>query len=597
MNRMLRVCCFLLVFQLLCTPPTSAQNKPAAKKKTPPPFRWVNPLPERLKLPGLSHKTFVSPSMKIDVGYCIYLPAEYGKPQNKNKRFPVVYYLHGGRPGSETKSVWMSSYIQKAIEDGVILPTIYVFVNGGHVSHYNYPEKKSMGEDVFIKELIPHIDKTYRTIAGRSGRGLEGFSQGGRGTARIMFKHPHLFCSAAPGGGGHATEKRISEENGKESENLIFAPGYNTYDLARKYAAGDRIPFSILVYVGNKGFNYQNNLEYMKFLTSLKIPFKRLIIPDAPHSGRIIYEKKGNEIMTFHADNFKKGAAKRKSTSFQVQPPPKELKLDPFYKKSVLVGGFPVIGSEKVSDYALKEAAYLISIMLKDRPDILQALVKNKTRFVIMATSERTSDIPEHSDLEPHKFWDRRARGLGATPQRPATSCGEENLLGLEGDPYHAENILVHEFAHTMHHMGLDAIDKTFDPRLKQIYESAMKKKLWEGKYAATNRAEYWAEGVQSYFDTNRPPDHDHNHVDTREELEAHDPDLAHLVAEVFRHSSWRYQKPTARKSPTETAHLKGFDIKSSPKFAWDPELQKWYDAYQKQQAQKKKEAAVKDSK
>jgi enterochelin esterase-like enzyme len=35
-----------------------------------------------------------------------------------------------------------------------------------------------MGCDVFVKELIPHIDSTYRTIAKRSGRGIEGFSQG-----------------------------------------------------------------------------------------------------------------------------------------------------------------------------------------------------------------------------------------------------------------------------------------------------------------------------------------------------------------------------------------------------------------------------------
>ena len=41
---------------------------------------------------------------------------------------------------------------------------------------------------------------------------------------------------------------------------------------------------------------------------------------------------------------------------------------------------------------------------------------------------------------------------------------------------------------------------------------------------------EYWAEGVQSWFNTNRPPDHDHNHVDNREELKAYDPPLAKLV-------------------------------------------------------------------
>jgi len=285
-----------------------AQAQQKKKQKAPkkrPPFRWVNPLPKG-KYPGVQHHTFKSPSMKIDVGYCIYLPPGYAKTTNGKRRYPVVYYLHGGRPGGETKSVSLSTYIHAAMTKKQIAPAIYVFVNGGEVSHYNYSEKKSMGEDVFIKELIPHVDKTYRTVADRAGRGLEGFSQGGRGTARIMFKHPHLFSSAAPGGGGHATEKRISEEGGRESETLKFAKGYNTYDLARKYAANPKPPLKILVFVGNKGFNYENNLEYMKFLDSLKIPYQRIIIENAPHSARIIYDKRGLEIMKFHSENFRK---------------------------------------------------------------------------------------------------------------------------------------------------------------------------------------------------------------------------------------------------------------------------------------------------
>jgi len=167
----------------------------------------------------------------------------------------------------------------------------------------------AMGEDVFIKELIPHIDKTYRTIARRGGRGIEGFSQGGRGTTRIMFKHPQLFISAAPGGAGHATEKRISEKSGRESETLVFSPGYNTWDLAKQYAVKRKTnkaapPLNILIHVGTKGFNYENNLAYMKYLESLNIPFKRLIVADAPHSAKVIYQKKGLALMRFHARHF-----------------------------------------------------------------------------------------------------------------------------------------------------------------------------------------------------------------------------------------------------------------------------------------------------
>lgn len=280
------------------------QKKVGAKpKKEPAPFRWVNPLPEH-KYPHVQHATFKSPSMGIDVGYCIYLPPQYHRTEQLKRRFPVVYYLHGGRPGSEIKSVRLSTYFHEAISTEKVAPAIYVFVNGGEVSHYNYPEKKSMGEDVFVKELIPHIDKTYRTIAERSGRGLEGFSQGGRGTTRIMFKHPQLFCSAAPGGAGHGTEKSISENEGRESERLKFAAGYNTYDLARQYARNPEPSLKILNHVGTAGFNYENNLAYLKFLRTLDIPFEAIFVPDAEHSATQIYDAAGLEIMRFHANNF-----------------------------------------------------------------------------------------------------------------------------------------------------------------------------------------------------------------------------------------------------------------------------------------------------
>ena len=273
----------------------------SAGKRRQPPFQWVNPL--KTKLPGVTHATFHSESMDLDVGYCIYLPTAYSRLPEQ--RFPVVYYLHGGRPGSETKSVRLASFIHEHIENGDVPPMIYVFVNGGPVSHYNMPDRENaMGKDVFVDELIPHVDATYRTIARRGGRGLEGFSQGGRGTTRIMFRHPRLFGSAAPGGAGHATEKSISENDGRESDNLVFTRGDNTYDLARRFASRDNPDLPILIHVGTRGFNYDNNLAYMKFLDELKIPYQKLIVDGAPHSASKIYEQKGREIMLFHARNF-----------------------------------------------------------------------------------------------------------------------------------------------------------------------------------------------------------------------------------------------------------------------------------------------------
>ena len=276
-------------------------------KKKPKPFAWVNPLPDKHH-PTLLHSTFKSKTAGQSVGYVIYLPPSY--KQDSSRRYPVVYYLHGGRPGSEAKSIGLASLIDDEMKKDKSLEAIYVFVNGGPVSHYNTPKDDSIkqqstrGADVFINELIPHIDSTYRTIASRRGRGLEGFSQGGRGTMRLSLRYPDLFCSAAAGGGGYETEKRISESNGFENEKLRFAKGDNTWDLARQYAHSENPNVSWMIYVGTKGFNYQNNLEYMKFLDSLGIAYQRLVVPDIPHSGKGIYEKEANRIVRFHAKNF-----------------------------------------------------------------------------------------------------------------------------------------------------------------------------------------------------------------------------------------------------------------------------------------------------
>ena len=150
--------------------------------------------------------------MGVDVGYVIYLPPGYEDAVNAARRYPVVYWLPGGRLGSELRNIFLAENWDRHIRSGRVPPRIYVLVNGGRLSHYDYDG--SLGETAFVKELIPHVDRTYRTVGNRWGRALEGFSSGGRGTARIMFKYPEVFCSAAPMGGGHQREKDNSEKRG-----------------------------------------------------------------------------------------------------------------------------------------------------------------------------------------------------------------------------------------------------------------------------------------------------------------------------------------------------------------------------------------------
>ncbi len=255
---------------------------------------------------------------------------------------------------------------------------------------------------------------------------------------------------------------------------------------------------------------------------------------------------------------------------FVVTAPPPELKVDPFHTKYIDADGYPIVASKNVNDYALKEAAYWVSKMLSQRPDVKRAMVAGGSRMCILGYNEYTTDLPEFAWLKPKDYWDARARGTGGSKTDPYCSSAEENLLGYPGDPYHQECILIHEFAHNIHLRGMVAVDPTFDDRVKAAYDKAVAAGLWKGKYAATNHHEYFAEGVQSWFNNNRPPDHDHNHVDTRAELKEYDPGLAALCQEVFGDLELIYTKPATRLQ----GHLAGYDPATAPKFEWPERLQ-----------------------
>jgi hypothetical protein len=261
--------------------------------------------------------------------------------------------------------------------------------------------------------------------------------------------------------------------------------------------------------------------------------------------------------------------------------PPSPTGVPAIYTQSVSANGFPITASARVNPYALKEAAFLVDRMLAYRPDVRAAMVASGARLCILAHDEFTTELPEWAWLaevpEPgfdgiaaRDYRDARARGMGGSATDPFCSCAEENLLGYPGDPYATECILIHEFAHNIHLRGMANVDPTFDARVHAAWQQAMRAGLWRGKYASTNHHEYFAEGVQSWFDDNRENDHDHNHVDTRAELLEYDPGLAALCREVFGDTVLDYTKPVLRLRD----HLQGYDPAKAPTFVWPARLQ-----------------------
>lgn len=226
----------------------------------------------------------------------------------------------------------------------------------------------------------------------------------------------------------------------------------------------------------------------------------------------------------------------------QITAPPAELKLDPFYKKYMNVNGIHVVSSWRVPDSCFYAAYVSLDALTKMMPaEVMESLTSRNTRIGIMARYEGTTDIPEHAFLANDTTinWDLRARGLGGTLHMPFSTCAEENILAYQIDKYHAEDIMIHEFAHTIHNVGISPVYPDFNDELQASLEKALAEGKWKNVYAATNIEEYWAEGVQTWFNVNAEVNNDggdgkHNKVNTREELKRYDPGLYSILARFF---------------------------------------------------------------
>ena len=226
----------------------------------------------------------------------------------------------------------------------------------------------------------------------------------------------------------------------------------------------------------------------------------------------------------------------------QVTSIPEGKNIPSFYQKYIETEGLYVTSSGKVSDEALLKACDSISLMLAKRPDVKAHMVKKGCHVMVIGKDEETCDLPEFAHIcnceDSIKYWNWRARGFGGAPEDEfSSSCGEENLLALPQDKYVGENILIHEFAHLIHTVGIVGVEPDFNERLEALRQNAIRKGLWEKTYAVSNKEEYFAECVQSFFNCNRyaePANGVHNWVNRRTKLKTYDPDMYRLLQEYF---------------------------------------------------------------
>lgn len=237
-----------------------------------------------------------------------------------------------------------------------------------------------------------------------------------------------------------------------------------------------------------------------------------------------------------------------------VAPSLDALGLDRFYTQHREAAGIPVVGSDRVPPLALEIAAGMIEQMLSHRPDLARWLAENGYRVAVMAENEATTDLPEqahwtrpdrsdprltrcerkHYDerigkLTDREYWNMRARGMAG----PLTSGAAEDLLGLRSSRYWGETIFVHEFSHNV----LAAI-RSVDPALARTVDRAFAKSRdagrWKHEYASTSVDEYWAEGTQFWFDSNRLAVFEGRRILDHADLRVYDPALYAALGKAY---------------------------------------------------------------
>lgn len=184
----------------------------------------------------------------------------------------------------------------------------------------------------------------------------------------------------------------------------------------------------------------------------------------------------------------------------------KESNLDTYYRKYIDADGFPIVASRFVADSALVQTKMIVLKMLSRVPDAKVAMLKAHFRVGVIGAREKVTDMPENRMMNiwwPGTDWDARGRGYGATEWLPLMTCGEENIIKLPNgnDRYLYESIMVHEFAHNVDY-GLRKGRVGFEKELLDAFAYAKANGLWSGTYSMENDAEYFAEGVQAWFDT-----------------------------------------------------------------------------------------------
>ena len=235
-------------------------------------------------LEGLS---FTSELLAKRINFALYLPPDYDR---SSRRYPVVYLLHGV---TDDESAWIqfgevNRTADKAISEGEVPPMIIFMPDGGLTWYINDSRNQVPYEKMFIEELIPHVDATFRTRPDREFRAVSGLSMGGYGSLMLAMRHPDLFGACAAFSSGVHTDSEIVEMEDERYDELftdLFGDrlrgserltahfeAYSPLHLARSVPLEDLKKVRWYIDCGDDDFLYRGNAALHVLLRDLEIP-------------------------------------------------------------------------------------------------------------------------------------------------------------------------------------------------------------------------------------------------------------------------------------------------------------------------------------
>jgi acetyl esterase/lipase/enterochelin esterase-like enzyme len=275
---------------------------------------WIDPV--ALDLGGTLYKTYATPvrGPGTIASYRIYLPPDY--QSTRARRYPVIYFLHGSIVDSKRPIV--AGYVARidaAIRSGVMPPVIVVLPQGLNQNRYiDSKDGSKPMESVIVKNLIPHIDATYRTIATRQGRAIEGHSMGGFGALHIGFNNPELFIAVtgnSPGGATLDIPQPDPRSNRIDAFSIVYGGDRNYYvamaptTLAAKNLARVREQ-AIRVICGTEDDLFPGAQFVHNELTTLGVKHEWLPVPASPHNHDQLLQYQTFDTMAFYSTVFGK---------------------------------------------------------------------------------------------------------------------------------------------------------------------------------------------------------------------------------------------------------------------------------------------------